>query len=394
MGRVGEFEISKNKQDGKWVVNVSAKLSPTGKKRRFKFATKAAAEERRKKLIEAHSSPHLEEFDADLLKAANYYKGAFQLHGYDGLEDACAVFLKELDKRSHSTSLLELIRSYKTNRGADWSDGYIQTFEWAKKQLKTLHSRQISELNADHWQDWLPAWRKKGNYAAKSSNHLRTFLISIFSLPKAVAVFPANPVKQIPALKLKKKEVSLLSNRDTKALLTKAASDDADLVPWFAIALFAGLRPESELGKLDWSDINFEERWIRVGFGNKTDTKRFVDLSDTLVAWIAPFAKKSGPIQLVNHRKRKDQIVKGTVTWDRDITRHTYGSNLEAIVRAEEKDSKAVVLANMGHTMTQTFEQHYRNARTAKQAKAFWNILPPKGLLPQAPRKPSKASSS
>ena len=196
-------------------------------------------------------------------------------------------------------------------------------------------------------------------------------------MPAASAFFPSHPIKPIPSAKSKKKEVTIASNDETQKLLGRAMSEDPELVPWFAIAFFAGLRPQSELGKLDWTDISFEEKWIRVGFGNKTDTKRFVDLSDTLAKWLQPFRRKSGLIQVPNHRKRKNAVVDGVLVWERDITRHTYGSNLEAFARANGEDSKKVVLENMGHSMTQTFEQHYRNARTARQAKEFWAILPP-----------------
>ena len=275
-------------------------------------------------------------------------------------------------------SLIELIESYRETRGADWSKGYINTFDWAKNQLKTFYDEQLSILDAEHWAQWLPKWRKSGNYSARSSNHLRTFLVSIYSLPSAVKIYPQNPVKSIPPVKQKKKEVLIASCQQTKEVLLRSYDEDPELTPWFAIAFFAGLRPDSELAKLDWKDINFEEKWIRIGFGNKTDTKRFVDLSDTLTQWLAPFKKSSGLILPKNLRKRKNALIDGILDWERDITRHTYGSYLEAQARAEGKDAKATVLTNMGHNVAQTFDQHYRNARTAKQAVEFWSITPPK----------------
>ncbi|MFT6178304.1 MAG: integrase [Akkermansiaceae bacterium] len=376
MGRVGQLEITKDKQSGKWILNVSAKLSQSGKKRRLKFGTKKEAEAHRTNLALVLKSSNLRKYDEGLLATANYYSEAFILHGFKGLDDACAEWLKQLEKRHQSQHLLELITAYETNRGADWSDGYKVTFNWAKNQLKAFHEKPISGLDAQHWEAWLPGWRKRGKYSAKSFNHLRTFLVSIYSMPAAAAFFPSHPIRPIPSAKIKKKEVKIASNDETRNLLNRAMEEDPDLVPWFAIAFFAGLRPQSELGKLDWSDINFEEKWIRVGFGNKTDTKRFVDLSETLVEWLKPFKRSKGPVQQPNHRKRKDQLVEGVLSWARDITRHTYGSNLEAHARAGEKDAKSHVLANMGHSVLQTFEQHYRNARTAKQAQEYWAISP------------------
>jgi integrase len=376
MPREGKLSITKDKQSGKWVVNVSAKLSKTAKRYRKKFTTKREAETFRSSLEATLRSPRLKNFDEERMISANYYHEAFQLYGFNGLDDACAAWLKELGRRQPSHTLGEQIKRYKDARGADWTEGYLVTFRWAQKQVAEFKDTPLSQLDAQHWQEWLPKWRKAGDYAAKSFNHLRSFLLSVYSMPEATAIFAANPLKAIPTAKTKAKEVAVASPEEVSNLLNHTLVEDSEMLPWFATAFFAGLRPGSELGKLDWSDINFDEKWIRVGFGNKTDTKRFVDLSDTLAAWLKPFAKAQGKIIQTNHRKRKDKLVKGILKWERDISRHSYGSYLEAQARADGKDSKAIVLQNMGHTMAQTFDQHYRNARTAKQAAKFWGIVP------------------
>ncbi len=377
MGRKGTLAISKDVQSRKWLVNICASLSKTGKRSRKKFNTKAEAENYRETLKEVITSHKLNQFDANLLHTSQYYNEAFQLYGFSNLAEACDAWIKELEIRNTSHTLLDLITYYKTSRGSQWSAGSIQTFQWCKKQLNPFHNKLFSQLDANHWQTWLPHWKQKGKYSARSFNHLRTFLVSLYSQPLASESCPINPIKAIPAMKPKKKEVSIIHNKEVKAILGTAWKQDRELVPWFAIALFAGLRPESELGRLRWEDINFEEKWIRVGFGNKTDTKRFVDLEDNLIQWLKPLAKPEGKIAVINHRKRKDSISKKILTWSRDITRHTYGSNLEAHMRAKGNDAKQKILDNMGHTMLSTYEQHYRNARTAKQATEFWSIVPP-----------------
>lgn len=377
MPQKGKLSITKDKQSGRWFLNVSAKLSKTGKRYRKKFVTKKEAEAFRNSLEASLGSSRLKNFDEERMISANYYHETFQLYGFKGLEDACAAWVKELERKNPSHTLGELIKRYQSARGADWTEGYLITFRWAQKQLIEFKDTPLSKLDTQHWQEWLPKWRKAGDYAPKSSNHLRSLLLSVYSMPEAVAVFPTNPIKAIPSARIKTKEVTIASLEEVSELLARTWKEDPEMTPWFAIAFFSGLRPGSELAKLNWSDINFDEKWIRVGFGNKTDTKRFVDLSDTLAAWLKPFAKTQGRITQTNHRKRKDKLVAGILSWERDISRHTYGSYLEAQARADGKDSKAIVLQNMGHTMAQTFDQHYRNARTAKQAKSFWEIMPP-----------------
>ena len=68
----------------------------------------------------------------------------------------------------------------------------------------------------------------------------------------------------------------------------------ADFVPAIAIGLFAGLRPEAELWHLDWQSINLAGKLIDVTKSKNSISHRFVKTSDNLVAWLAPYAKKSG----------------------------------------------------------------------------------------------------
>ncbi len=165
-------------------------------------------------------------------------------------------------------------------------------------------------------------------------------------------------------------------------------------VPYFAIAIFVGLSPDenSEITALTWEDFNLGEGWIRVAanFDNKTETKRFVDIEPNLRLWLAPWTGRTGRVVPSNLRTRRRWITRGKYQsppgtpekkWkqlvpfgkkERDITRHTYGSYLEARYRDCNK-----VKESMGHSDFKTYEQHYRNARSPREAKAFWNIVPP-----------------
>ena len=152
------------------------------------------------------------------------------------------------------------------------------------------------------------------------------------------------------------------------------------MVPFFAIAIFAGLRPDEkgEIYRLQWEDVNFKEGWIRVGFEeNKTDTKRFVESEPNLLKWLEPWKGAKGAVVPRNFRRRRRNITRGKYQagegapeekWDelvpygqevRDITRHSYGSYYDAKYRDRNR-----LKENMGHSSFSTYEQHYRNARS------------------------------
>lgn len=146
---------------------------------------------------------------------------------------------------------------------------------------------------------------------------------------------------------------------------------------------------DSEIAHLWWEDFNWQENWIRVcerHDGKTEDAKRHVDLEPNLKTWLEPFMDRRGVVVPVNLRKRRQDVIKlAGVRWGvefRDITRHTYGSHLEAKCRAEGIDAYSAICANMGHTSPSTFRRHYRNSRTKPQAKAFWAITAPVDLKP------------
>jgi hypothetical protein len=171
------------------------------------------------------------------------------------------------------------------------------------------------------------------------------------------------------------------------------------MAPWFAVAIFLGLRPDSELNRCRFEHFNWEEGHLKV-LESKNGTKfRFVELNDAIRAWIDPWRNKKGFVKVQkNHRRRYEQIIKGYYTtekakfrdrntwkalvqWDTDITRHTYGSYFEAENRGDA-GCREKLASNMGHTSFKTFNTYYRNSRTKKEAAIFWGSRPPGFQLP------------
>ncbi|MEQ1842450.1 MAG: tyrosine-type recombinase/integrase, partial [Verrucomicrobiales bacterium] len=207
-----------------------------------------------------------------------------------------------------------------------------------------------------------------------------------------------NPVDGLKRRRLRRKVVAVYTPEQVEALLNSAWEHDREMVPFFAILIFAGLRPDldSEIGKLRWEDVNFGAKWIRVGanFDNKTETKRFVPIEDNLMAWLEPWRGSTGTVLPKNIRRRRRYLTRGKYQsplgsaeseWNelapfgshvRDITRHTYGSYLDAKYQDRNR-----VMANMGHTTFRTYEQHYKNARSPQEAERFWAIVPPNNGL-------------
>ncbi|MEI6148025.1 MAG: hypothetical protein WCS01_02935 [bacterium] len=148
----------------------------------------------------------------------------------------------------------------------------------------------------------------------------------------------------------------------------------AQLVPYIAIGLFCGLRPENELRNLDWRNIIFDgdRAFIRVDAQTtKTHACRDVFMPANLVEWLAPYRRASGTIGY--SRKRLAAVAKAAgVEWTPDVMRHSYGSYHLANGR------NVTETAHQMGSSPRMIRQHYENLRTAKEGADFFEVVPVK----------------
>lgn len=247
-------------------------------------------------------------------------------------------------------------------------------------------------MTTQFWREWLEIKAQELNWSDNTVNGIRNRLFAIYAHSKPDLISD-NPLEGVKPRKLAPKEVAVYELDQIRAILNAAWEHDRELVPFFAIAIFAGLRPESEIMRLEWKDVNFEEKWIRVNYDNKTQTKRFVPIFDNLMAWLIPWRDAFGPVtsHLTNFTKRRRNLTRGKYQsplrtspsmWTElapyghhvhDITRHTFGSYMDAATGHDRNKIKEW----MGHSNFDTFEQHYRNARTNIEGADLLRIIPP-----------------
>ena len=145
----------------------------------------------------------------------------------------------------------------------------------------------------------------------------------------------------------------------------------SSIVPYLAIGLFAGLRPKGELPNLDWRDVDFIKKTIRVSpeFAKKR-RQRYVEMSQNLIRWIKPYAKTEGKIGFSRRILRTVQTTAG-VKWSSDVMRHSYGSYHIAFHHDAARTS-----LEMGHSRIGELFKSYRNLVTPGDAKLYWKIVP------------------
>lgn len=155
--------------------------------------------------------------------------------------------------------------------------------------------------------------------------------------------------------------------------------DASDALAAIVILCFSGIRPDSELPNLNWSQIRMDAKnpIIRI---KKTGTKgrggRSIPIAPNLMQWLEsiPEAERFGDVAPANWR-RKWQVVRklaGFKQFESDILRHSYASYSHAL-----GDDVNKLRSNLGHDTGDVLFNNYLDTDVEEDAAAaFWAIVP------------------
>jgi integrase len=358
-----------------------------GKRIRYSCRTKEQAETRAAELraqrrAEGDNSLAPARLDEDARQALEI------LRSYDTTLVAAAKFyVANLEviasPRSVGAVIDELIKA-KTQDGA------------SIRYLKDLHTRLrngfgvqfsarlIHEVTHADIEDWL---RHRDDWGAVNRNNYRRRICTLFGFALARGYTLKNPCLKVARAKVTPEKPGILSVDEARALLAAAGDDMKASV---ALLLFAGLRPESELQRLDWSAINLEDRSIDITASKNSASHRFVKISDNLAAWLASVRRDSGAVSVKGNyyheklRKVREKAAQALQhagvpcpsleDWPIDCCRHTFASMHYAAFKHAHETSE-----QLGHAGgLRTFFRHYRNRVKEDDASSYWRIFPQK----------------
>lgn len=250
-----------------------------------------------------------------------------------------------------------------------------------------FQNRSIHEITRDELITWLysldVAAITRKNYARALS------VLFTFAVDRHYCV--SHPARKLAPEKTNGKKPGILTTLEAKALLLSA---EPDFVPALALGLFAGLRPESEIWRLDWQSIKLHKRIIDVDKSKNVMSHRHVRISDNLAAWLAPYVKTHGSVTVkgdsyytrlerartgaITWLEKAGQFVGNLQNWPQDCLRHTFASMHCAAFRSPGDTS-----LELGHGGNlKVFERHYRDRVEEAEARAFWEIYPSEKIVP------------
>jgi integrase len=306
-----------------------------------------------------------EKLRADALEAARLLEpfGA-------SLLDAVQEYVERRELSRKSETVKNAFDSFiKARQGDNLRKRYLEDLQFRLGRFReTFADRKVSDIESGEIYAWL---RDLGQSpVSRNTYHLR--LSVFFQYCQARGWLVTNPVKTIPRAKVPQDgAVGILSVEQVARLLEAA---DPETLPYWAIGAFCGLR-NAELRRLEWKDVHWDERLLEVpSIKSKTASRRFVQLHQNLLQWLAPYRdRNSGPVCTPNLYKRliADRRAAGIMQWPSNACRHSFASYHLAHFR----DPRELAL-EMGHTRSEVTFRHYRELVRPSEAERFWKLAP------------------
>jgi integrase len=273
-------------------------------------------------------------------------------------------------------------------------DGQHPAFPLGDINTGALHEYLITVLRAKDGSD---------SFSNKSWNNNRGYLTNFFRFCQRcgwVRDNPATGLENYRRRELARNGPPLILRAQQASELMHYVEDnhEARLVPFVALALFAGIRPTwpaGEIAKIRAESFVWNAGVIRLNaVDTKTGRPRDVVMRPNLLAWLKAYPVGDFPIIPPNFRKLYAGL-KERFQLGYDVLRHTYCSMLVGIDNSVAKaalqagNSESVLWANYLHLVEQ------------KEAEEFWKILPRSsaaargmsGPRPQPTRKPRSVES-
>lgn len=244
-----------------------------------------------------------------------------------------------------------------------------------KRLLRHFRGVTVAEMTVPK----LVAYLEIGATAAKSYNNRRGVLSTLFKFAFHRGWIAENPTPKIPVQRMRRKRgmADTLSPEQARKLM--AAMEEYEggrWVTYFALCLFAGIRPsvkDGEITRLRPEDISLEAGIILVSAEvSKVREQRKVVIQPNLAAWLREYPLGNPGFGVGNLVKRRGMIAK-EFGLSHDVCRHSYISYFVARFRSI---GEAAIQAGNSEAI---IRRHYLDLKSQAEANEFFNILPKRG---------------
>jgi len=265
---------------------------------------------------------------------------------------------------------------------------------------KTLSGRTVTEIRfyarwiKNRWGDLKPDEPQKNQIEVllrgmKISNNTRRkyirYIRMFFHWVKDEHLIAANPTDGI-FFKPDDFTAGFYGAATTQKLLRYVAENEKDLVGYYALLTFAGLRP-SECARVRWEDYSFKtsELYVRTG---KTNA-RHITREPAAVEWMKWFRENTpsdAPFVKVKNLTNREKSIHGKILngdWIQDGLRHGFGTYYKSKIKDIGK-----VADYMGNSADMV-KRHYARTIPADECGQFWGLTPAVVMVDEPAKKES-----
>lgn len=281
-------------------------------------------------------------------------------------------------------------KEYLALREADHNQGHLshRQFTSFRCELRalgvTFRDKLVSELTAAA----LTEFFKRGQVSKKSYNNRRGLIGAFLKYCLQVRDWIAmNPIDRVPYYRgighRRGSAPTLTADQCAEIMQWAEENHGGALVPFIALCLFAGIRPdlyEGEISKLDPKDVRLDTGVIHIEPEvSKVRMKRNITIQPNLAAWLKAYPLDDFPIMPVGFKRLRLKFRK-QFALSHDILRHTFISMFVGKFRSmgdaalQAGNSEAII------------RKHYLDLKSAEEAGQFFAILPKRTIQPKMPR--------
>lgn len=272
---------------------------------------------------------------------------------------SCAQILQEL--------IAELVDHQRSDRHIKPLKKTLESFARQFPRLETIRAAEVVE------------YLRSRNVGPRRRDNIRDAIVQLFRFARRHGYLAEDRISEAEKVgKIKPgHEIKTWSPHEA-ALILEHTFDK--WIPWMTLGMFAGLR-SSEIFRLDWSAIKFDQRVIAVPrrIARKIRISRLVPIQDNLLAWLAPYREKAGPIYPGNFKTNENakssevkRIGKAIgIAWRDNANRHSFGSYRSTVLKNFE-----AVSVEMGNSPRKVRED-YNDPKHEAEAEAYFNLMPP-----------------
>ena len=245
-----------------------------------------------------------------------------------------------------------------------------------ENELNIFKARFPKALVSEFTAAKLVPYLERGKPSLKTYNNRRGLLSTFFKFAFQKDWILVNPVEKTPHHRINHRRGSattITAEHAAKLMAYLETFENGKLVPYFALCLFAGIRPcvrFGEITKLQAASVRLDTGAIHIEPEvSKVRMKRLVTIQPNLAAWLRAYPLDRCPIIPANsmntHRKICTQF-----GLTHDVLRHTFISMFVGKFRSM---GEAALQAGNSDSI---IRKHYLDLKSMGEAEQFFSIMP------------------